>query len=144
MSYAPFKSSLLPSIPVGVKYARRAGFCLGLLLIAFAVREIFRSIGPSDFWRWLTAILLCGFATIQLTPWNRIHNEKVWKRCYLVFCAITVAFVFLMVIKTITDYRLYYAVHKKMTIPGFQGLLIFLALMQIPAVLFERKPDLLD
>lgn len=145
----PVVSSEKPSahprrVPAGVRYARLAGLALGLLLVAFAVREIVREIGPSDFWRWLTAGLLCAFAALQLAPWNRMADDRLWKRCYIAFCALTALFVFLMVIKTITDYRLFYAVHKKMTIPGFQGLLIFLALMQVPAVLFERKPDLLD
>ena len=33
---------------------------------------------------------------------------------------------------------------ERLGVPGFQGTLIFLALMQIPSILFRKNPDLLD
>ena len=33
---------------------------------------------------------------------------------------------------------------ERLGVPGFEGTLIFLALLQVPAVLFQRKPDLID
>ncbi len=141
---APPPAAVPPSVPDGVRYARRAGLVLGLLLLGFAARELLRELGPTVQTRWINAAFITAFAFLQLVPWSRLRDERVWKRCYIAFCALTALFVFAMVIKVIFEYKDYYAVNRKMTIPGFQGLLIFLALMQPPAVLFERKPDLLD
>ena len=33
---------------------------------------------------------------------------------------------------------------ERLGVPGFEGTLIFLALLQVPVVLFQRKPDMLD
>ena len=33
---------------------------------------------------------------------------------------------------------------EKLGVPGLEGSLIFIALLQPPLVLFQRKPDLLD
>jgi hypothetical protein len=33
---------------------------------------------------------------------------------------------------------------ERLGVPGFEGTLIFVALMQVPAILFQRRPDLLD
>jgi hypothetical protein len=33
---------------------------------------------------------------------------------------------------------------ERLGVPGFEGTLIFLSLMQVPVVLFQRKPELLD
>lgn len=33
---------------------------------------------------------------------------------------------------------------ERLGVPGFERTLVFLALLQVPVVLFQRKPDLLD
>ena len=33
---------------------------------------------------------------------------------------------------------------ERLGVPGLEGTLIFLALLQVPVVLFQHKPDLLD
>jgi hypothetical protein len=33
---------------------------------------------------------------------------------------------------------------ERLGVPGFEGTLIFFALMQVPTVLFQRRPDLID
>ncbi|MGK0309380.1 MAG: hypothetical protein ACJAYS_000196 [Lentimonas sp.] len=54
------------------------------------------------------------------------------------------AFVFLMIVSVIFDYMAAEANGERLGVPGFEGTLIFLALLQVPAVLFQRRPDLLD
>ena len=73
----------------------------------------------------------------------RISDAR-WKLVYglLVFCSI--AFVFVMVASVMFSYMDAAARGERLGVPGLEGTLIFLALMQVPAVLFQRRPDLID
>ena len=53
-------------------------------------------------------------------------------------------FVFVMVVVVIFAYMASDARGERLGVPGFEGTLIFLALLQVPVVLFQRKPDMLD
>ena len=49
-----------------------------------------------------------------------------------------------MVVVVIFAYMASDARGERLGVPGFEGTLIFLALLQVPIVLFQRKPDMLD
>ena len=49
-----------------------------------------------------------------------------------------------MIISVIFNYIEVAARGERLGVPGFEGTLIFLALLQVPAVLFQYRPDLLD
>ena len=46
--------------------------------------------------------------------------------------------------ETLFNYIDMISVGRKPGLPAFNGTLIFIALLQVPAVLFERRPELLE
>ncbi len=76
-------------------------------------------------------------------PFQRMRDSS-WK---LGFGAVTVAsigFVFLMIVSVMFAYMEMAEQGERLGVPGLEGSLIFIALMQVPVVLFQRKPDLID
>jgi len=49
-----------------------------------------------------------------------------------------------MVVSVMFNYMAAADQGERLGVPGFEGTLIFLSLLQVPAVLFQRKPDLID
>lgn len=128
-------------LPDGVRYARWSGHALGVILICAAIVSAIR--GLEGFFDSFKAGYFIAFGIVLNMPFARI-SEARWKWAYglLVFCS--VAFVFLMVVAVMFNYMEAADRGERLGVPGLEGTLIFLALMQVPAVLFQRKPDLID
>jgi hypothetical protein len=71
-------------------------------------------------------------------------SEARWKWMYGLLLICSIAFVFLMVVSVMFNYMAAADQGERLGVPGFEGTLIFLSLLQVPAVLFQRKPDLID
>ena len=128
-------------VPDGVRYARWAGHALGCILICAAIVSVIR--GLEGTFTSITASYFILYGFVLNIPFIRISDAR-WKLIYgmLVFCS--VAFVFVMVVSVMFNYMDAADRGERLGVPGLEGTLIFLALMQVPAVLFQRRPDLID
>ena len=57
---------------------------------------------------------------------------------------ISIGFVFLMIVVVMFSYIASAERGERLGVPGFEGTLIFLCLLQAPTILFRKNPDLLD
>ena len=128
-------------IPDGVRYARLAGSLLGILLIFSGIFSVFD--GLTGFFEFFKASYFILYGGLLNLPFARIRPAQ-WKWTYGLLVVSSIAFVFVMVIAVIFNYMEADARGERLGVPGFEGTLIFFALLQIPAVLFQRRPDLLD
>lgn len=128
-------------LPKGVDYARRAGQLLGFCLIGLGGIAVIRGLeGPFESFR-SGYFLLYGM--LLNLPFTRFSVVR-WQWAYALLILSSIAFVFVMVVSVMFDYMAAAERGERLGVPGLQGSLIFLALLQLPAVLFQRKPDLMD
>ena len=125
----------------GVRYARGAGHFLGFLLIGLAGRNII--IGDLGIFTTIQTVYFVVYGTFLNAPFTRVPEAR-WRLIYGTLVMVSVFFVFLMIATVMFAYMAAADRGERLGVPGFEGTLIFLALMQVPVVLFQRKPDLLD
>lgn len=130
------------TVPDGVRYARLAGRLLGILLIGMGINALINN-SSDGFFNSFKAIYFFVYGSLLNLPFTRI-SQLLWKGLYGLLVVSSIAFVFLMVISVIFDYMAADARGERLGVPGFEGTLIFFALLQVPVVLFQRRPDLLD
>ena len=129
------------NIPSGIRYARIAGRLLGFLLICIGIILLTDNSNSSfDFFK---AVYFVIYGSLLNLPFKKI-TEQLWKWLFGLLVVNSIAFVFVMIIAVIFDYIAADARGERLGVPGFEGTLIFFALLQVPTVLFQRKPDLLD
>ena len=130
-----------PAIPDGVRYARLAGKLLGLLLICMGILSLADKTGSS--FAIFKVVYFIVYGSLLNLPFRRIAEQQ-WKWSYGLLVVSSIAFVFIMVVAVIFDYMAADVRGERLGVPGFEGTLIFFALLQVPVVLFQRRPDLLD
>tara|TARA_B100001778_G_scaffold322740_1_gene315360 strand:+ start:720 stop:1133 length:414 start_codon:yes stop_codon:yes gene_type:complete len=130
-------------IEIGLKFARWGGYLLSLLLLILvlgAIKEL------TEAFTLLNLVKIIYFLT--LSTWINLPYEKLkaatFKFCFAFLCLLSVGFVFLMVVVVMFAYMEAAERGERLGVPGFEGTLIFLALLQVPTQLFRRNPDLLD
>jgi hypothetical protein len=128
-------------VPDGVRYARWAGHALGSVLICVAFVSTLR--GLEGFFEPFKAIYFIVYGIVLNLPYQRIAEAR-WKPAFALLALCSAAFVFVMVVSVMFDYMAAADRGERLGVPGLEGSLIFVALLQVPAVLFQRKPDLLD
>jgi len=124
----------------GLRYARIAGYVMSALLFALGVFALIKGSGTFDTFKG-TYFLIYGI--VLSLPFARL-SDKAWRWSYGLLVGLSFLFVFLMVVVVIFAYMASDARGERLGVPGFEGTLIFMALLQVPVVLFQRKPDLLD
>ena len=132
---------LHPTTVRGLCYARWAGHFLSLLLIVIGLAGLTASSMTTFLLFKSTYFLLYG--VVLSLPFAKM-SDRNWRRCYILLVALSVFFVFVMVAVVMFAYMAAADRGERLGVPGFEGTLIFLALLQVPVVLFQRKPDLLD
>jgi hypothetical protein len=132
-----------PNLPVpdGVRYARWAGHALGFILICTAIVSVIR--GLDGAFSSIKASYFFLYGIVLNLPFIRISDAR-WKLVYGLLIFSSIAFVFVMVVSVMFSYMAAADRGDRLGVPGLEGSLIFLSLMQIPAVLFQRRPDLID
>ncbi|MGB0370652.1 MAG: hypothetical protein ACPGN3_04825 [Opitutales bacterium] len=128
----------------GVIWARRFGALLGgfyLLWGPAVYLQLGEVAGTAHLMR-ATFIVFLG--VMLMLPYGKFASPKLWKACFVTLCVGSVAFVFTMIVSVMFDYMAAAEREERLGVPGFEGTLIFLTLMQPLAVLFQRRPDFLD
>ena len=130
-----------PSTTQGLRYARWTGRILGLVLLIWGVLSL---TGESpQLFDTVKAVYFLIFGTVVNLPFQRLPKSP-WKWAFILLSLLSAGFVFLMVVSVMFDYMALAEQGQKLGVPGLEGTLLFLALMQPPVVLFRRKPDLFD
>ena len=124
----------------GLRYARIAGCALAAVLSVGGISALVNGDGVFELFKGVYFIV---YAFVIILPYARM-KDRAWNRCYFLLAGLSALFVFLMVAVVIFAYIAAADRGERLGVPGFEGTLIFLALLQVPVVLFQRKPDLLD
>jgi len=124
----------------GLRYARLAGRLVSILLLALGLTALIRGGGGFESFKGAFFIL---YGIVLNLPYARL-SDTAWKFAYILLVALSAGFVFVMVGVVMFAYMAAAERGERLGVPGFEGLLIFLSLLQVPVVLFQRKPDLLD
>jgi len=125
----------------GLRYARWAGRFLSALLLMLALRNLF--LGELDTFKTIQTVYFIAYGAILNLPFATISDPQ-WRLAFALLVAFSVLFVFLTIAGVMFAYMAAADRGEKLGVPGFEGTLIFLALMQVPVELFRRKPDMLD
>ncbi|MGB0409687.1 MAG: hypothetical protein ACPGIC_06785 [Opitutales bacterium] len=124
----------------GLQYARWAGRAMGLGLLFMGFFGLSDGEGRFEAFKGLYWMV---YGLVLLLPFERLR-EKFWRPGFVVLAALSALFVFVMVVHVMFAYMAAAEVGEKLGVPGLEGSLIFLGLLQVPVVLFQHKPDLLD
>ena len=126
----------------GLRYGRIAGQVLGIILLIWGISKLFSATSGNPF-DWVQAIYFIIFGLIVQLPYQKL-GDQAWKAAFAVLCLLSAGFVFVMVVSVMFAYMEYAERGEKLGVPGLEGTLVFLSLLQPPVILFQRKPDLLD
>ena len=137
--FRPLFSNTTPNL--GINLAIYGSFFFSFLLITSAFNVIF--LGLDSFFNAFKSTYLLIFALYIRLPSKKIAG-RVWLIYYIGICLLSVGFVFLMVVDVLYQYMAAADVGERLGVPGFEGTLIFLSLLQIPTFLFYKKPHLLN
>ena len=128
------------STVLGLRYGRIAGHVLALMLLTLGLSAFFKGAG---FFETFKGIYFIAYGIVLSLPFARL-SDKSWRWGFGLLVGLSAMFVFVMVVVVIFAYMASDARGERLGVPGFEGTLIFLALLQVPVVLFQRKPDMLD
>ena len=135
-----FDADRRASTILGLRYGRIAGHVLTLLLLTLGLSALIKESGIFEAFKGVYFII---YSIVISLPYTRL-SDKSWRWGFGLLVGLSVLFVFLMVVVVIFAYMASDARGERLGVPGFEGTLIFLALLQVPVVLFQRKPDMLD
>ena len=128
------------STALGLRYGRITGHVLALLLLILGLSALFKGLG---FFETFKGVYFIAYGIVLSLPFSRL-SDKSWRWVFGLLVGLSALFVFVMVVVVIFAYMASDARGERLGVPGFEGTLIFLALLQVPVVLFQRKPDMLD
>mgnify|MGYP005870231147 CR=1 FL=1 len=124
----------------GLRYARVGGYVMGVLLLGLGAAALLRGAGAFDIFK---GIYFVAYGVVLSLPFCRM-SDKPWRLSYGLLVGLSVFFVFVMIAVVMFAYMAAADRGERLGVPGFEGTLIFFSLMQVPVVLFQRKPELLD
>lgn len=135
-----FDADRRASTILGLRYGRIAGQVLTLLLLTLGLSALIKGSGIFEAFK---GVYFITYSIVISLPFTRL-SDKSWRWGFGLLVGLSALFVFLMVVVVIFAYMASDARGERLGVPGFEGTLIFLALLQVPVVLFQRKPDMLD
>jgi|TARA_Y100000385_G_scaffold186774_1_gene193063 hypothetical protein len=135
-----FDADRRASTALGLRYGRIAGHVLTLLLLALGLSALIKGSGTFEAFK---GVYFITYSIVISLPFTRL-SDKSWRLGFGLLVGLSALFVFVMVVVVIFAYMASDARGERLGVPGFEGTLIFLALLQVPVVLFQRKPDMLD
>jgi len=133
-------------VPQGVRWARLTGTATGVFLLG---RGLWLATGQggvagqaaSPVWMAYGGLLL-GYGLLLVLPWRKLA-PRAFPWLFGALIAGTLAFSFGQIAEAMFGIHALAAVGRKPGLPAFQGTLVFLCVLQVPAVLFARRPELL-
>ncbi len=134
-----------PETLSGVRYARIAGFAFGAFMVVWGVFGMGRWEGHGYHVAVVAqAAFFVAFGALLLLPWRRLGGTQYWKPLFALVSVMCVIYGFVMVCEVMALNYIADGMHMKAKPPVLQGIQLFIALGQIPTLLFFRKPELLD
>lgn len=125
-------------VPLGVRWARMVGVAAGGAMIIQLIAAVkYGMVSGFD-------IYFAIYGLILMLPYASIVEKNWFYRAYGFLIVSSVVFVFCLMFQFLFFAWDMNALGAKPKLPGLQGTLVFLSLMQVPAVLFQRRPELLD
>lgn len=138
-------SSVLP-LPTGVRWARLAGCATGVFLIG---RGLWLATGQggvagqSSSPVWVAyGIFVLLYGGLLVWPWLKVPT-RAFLPLFGLLIAGTLLFAFGQIAEAMFGIHAMAAIGRKPGLPAFQGTLVFLSVLQVPTVLFARRPELL-
>ncbi|TVP79655.1 MAG: hypothetical protein EA353_05655 [Puniceicoccaceae bacterium] len=129
-----------PSTVRGLRYARMAGVAMAVLLLVLGVASLWKGSGTFDLFKGSYFVV---YGLVLALPFGRL-SERGWRWAYGVLVGLSGLFVFVIIAVVMFAYMAAADQGERLGVPGFEGSLVFFSLLQVPVVLFQRKPDLLD
>lgn len=127
----------------GLNYARWGGYLFSSLLIILAINEFRTLSAESSGFTYFKILYYSLLALWVQLPYPKL-SASAWKICYGALILLSIGFVFLMIVVVMFSYMAAAERGERLGVPGFEGTLIFLCLLQAPTILFRKNPDLLD
>lgn len=132
-----------PILARGLKYAQWGGYLFSFLLLILTVLQWQQLSVDASAYAYFKLVYFLLLALITRLP-VAVLSSLVWKLCFAATVLLSIGFVFIMIVDVMYAYMAAAERGERLGVPGFQGTLIFLCLLQIPTLLFVRNPDLLE
>ena len=127
----------------GLNYARWGGYLFSLLLLILAFNELRSIAAESTAFTYFKLFYYSLLALWVQLPYQKLSG-RAWRLFYGALVLLSIGFVFLMIVVVMFSYIASAERGERLGVPGFEGTLIFLCLLQAPTILFRKHPDLLD
>ncbi len=124
----------------GLSYARWAGQALGLVLMLMGLLALMREGGGFEHFKGLYFV---AYGVFLVFPYQYLRG-RTWTWGFRLLCLLSALFVFVMIAHIMFAYMAAADRGERLGVPGLEGTLIFVSLLQVPVVLFQRRPDLID
>lgn len=131
------------NLETSLKYAKWGGYLLNALLLILIISLLFSQNVENNLFKWVKIVYFSALIGVLQILLGSIKS-KTFKILFPILCILSIGFVFLMVVEVMFAYMAAAERGERLGVPGFQGSLIFLTLLQVPTILFRRNPDLLD
>ncbi|MGC6505063.1 MAG: hypothetical protein ACON39_00640 [Coraliomargaritaceae bacterium] len=131
-----------PARKKGIAYARIGGRIFGGLLVMGGLWTFLGGPGGSRFDAFRAAYSIL-YGAVLFLPFARLR-PKLWKPGFALLCLLSAGHVFVLVVAVMYQYMELAEIGERLGVPGLEGSLVFLSLLQPPSALFERYPDLFD
>ena len=162
----PSRAELLALRVKELTYARTLGIGVGIFLLGWAHLSLSRWLGVGPAFAHFEAAFFFVYGLFLLFPYSRVRAGRPWRILLGVFAVLSLLFVFVMVFDVLYIANLIVdnslapthpaqpqavyemddetGVGPRLPFPALNCILVFLALLQVPTVLFSRHPDWLD
>jgi hypothetical protein len=163
----PTRAELLALRKQELAYARLLGLGTALFLLVWAPFSLSRWVGQGPGFVHFEAGFFFFYGLLLIFPYHRIRSFRLWRALLIVLAVASLLFVFVLVFDVLYIANLYVdnslasahvpepqgAVYDfdeesgtgpRLPFPALNCVLVFLALLQVPAVLFSRYPEWLD
>ncbi len=137
--------------PESAEYAKmlsraiRWGAWIAILLIGLWLWEKLLYLGEHRFpWLvWVDVAYAITYGIWMVFPWVK-QSPPVWKFGMTGYLVMSFFFVFLLIGNIMVDASAAGAAGERLGVPGMEGAIMFLCLAQIPGILFERHPEMMN
>ena len=128
----------------GLTLIRVAGTLLGVILVLEGSQDFAMAWGTTTPFPAIRNFAHVLFGGLLLLPWRRLSKAACWRPLFAVFAVSALVFVFVLVFEVLFETIASVEMGEKTALPAIEGVMAFIGLMQIPAVLFIRRPELLE